>query len=315
VYRILSLSGGGYLGLYTARFLELLENGGEPLGSRFDLIAGTSVGGLIALALAAGRSAVDIRKEIESGGSKIFPISPGMLSQMFSAGHSTEPLATVIDRLLGKQQLGKLTTRVAIPTVCISTGRVRVFRTRHLPTSVGDREFLLRDVALATSAAPTYYKPHVIGGIEYADGGIAANAPDAIAASDAVAMRWPRVEIRMLAVGTTWRSSALAAGKRRSWGGGTWLRAKRLPNLLMAAQMDLSRQTAQLLLPQKGLIVADPQQSDEQARELGLDRVSKASTATLRAIAEGEFDRVFGEHKPELEAIRHHQPETPHWFD
>ncbi len=52
-FRILSLSGGGYLGLYTAVLLERLEHKlGEPLGRRFDLIAGTSVGGLLALALA-----------------------------------------------------------------------------------------------------------------------------------------------------------------------------------------------------------------------------------------------------------------------
>jgi Patatin-like phospholipase len=52
-FRILSLSGGGYLGLYTAALLARLEQEhGGPLGRRFDLIAGTSVGGMLALALA-----------------------------------------------------------------------------------------------------------------------------------------------------------------------------------------------------------------------------------------------------------------------
>src|SRR5689334_377836 len=52
-FRILSLAGGGYLGLYTACVLtELEERIGEPLGRRFDLIAGTSVGGILAIALA-----------------------------------------------------------------------------------------------------------------------------------------------------------------------------------------------------------------------------------------------------------------------
>ena len=52
-FRILALSGGGYLGLYTAVVLARLEQQlGEPLGRRFDLVAGTSVGGLLALALA-----------------------------------------------------------------------------------------------------------------------------------------------------------------------------------------------------------------------------------------------------------------------
>jgi patatin-like phospholipase/acyl hydrolase len=52
-FRILALAGGGYLGLYTASVLAALEaRCGEPLGRRFDLIAGTSVGGILAVALA-----------------------------------------------------------------------------------------------------------------------------------------------------------------------------------------------------------------------------------------------------------------------
>ena len=56
-FQILSLSGGGFLGLYTAAMLaELEERSGKPLNQCFDLIAGTSIGGIIALGLAAGRS-------------------------------------------------------------------------------------------------------------------------------------------------------------------------------------------------------------------------------------------------------------------
>ena len=52
-FRILALSGGGYLGLYTAIVLAQIEQRlGEPLGRRFDLIAGTSVGGILAMAVA-----------------------------------------------------------------------------------------------------------------------------------------------------------------------------------------------------------------------------------------------------------------------
>jgi len=51
--RVLSLAGGGFLGLYTAVVLEgLEERAGKPLGRRFDLLAGTSIGGLLSLALA-----------------------------------------------------------------------------------------------------------------------------------------------------------------------------------------------------------------------------------------------------------------------
>ena len=62
-FRILSLAGGGYLGLYTACVLaELEEMAGEPLGRRFDLIGGTSVGGLLAIALAFEMPMWDLRE-------------------------------------------------------------------------------------------------------------------------------------------------------------------------------------------------------------------------------------------------------------
>jgi len=73
-FQILSLSGGGFLGLYTAAVLaELEERSGKPLNQCFDLIAGTSIGGIIALGLAAGRSASDIRDAFIEHGPRIFP--------------------------------------------------------------------------------------------------------------------------------------------------------------------------------------------------------------------------------------------------
>ncbi|MDC5434993.1 patatin-like phospholipase family protein, partial [Acinetobacter baumannii] len=52
-FQILALSGGGYRGLYTAQVLADLEEEFEgPIGKRFDLITGTSVGGIIAIAIA-----------------------------------------------------------------------------------------------------------------------------------------------------------------------------------------------------------------------------------------------------------------------
>lgn len=72
-FQILSLSGGGFLGLYTASVLaDLEERIGAPLASRFDLIAGTSVGGIIALGIANEIPAATIKKLFEDRGSSIF---------------------------------------------------------------------------------------------------------------------------------------------------------------------------------------------------------------------------------------------------
>ena len=73
-FQVLSLSGGGVRGLYTACVLEGLEaRAGCSIGECFDLVAGTSIGGIIALGLALGRSAAEVRAIIEDAGPAVFP--------------------------------------------------------------------------------------------------------------------------------------------------------------------------------------------------------------------------------------------------
>jgi predicted acylesterase/phospholipase RssA len=81
-FQILSLSGGGYLGLYTISILADIEDLiGAPLGTRFDLIAGTSVGGIIAIGIANEIPAARIKQAFERTGRKFSQpdIHPGPL--------------------------------------------------------------------------------------------------------------------------------------------------------------------------------------------------------------------------------------------
>jgi patatin-like phospholipase/acyl hydrolase len=72
-FQILSLSGGGYFGLYQAVILcELEEKAGKPIAQCFDLLAGTSIGGIIALSLALEVPATTIRLAFEKHGQSIF---------------------------------------------------------------------------------------------------------------------------------------------------------------------------------------------------------------------------------------------------
>src|SRR5262249_17747432 len=72
-FQILSLSGGGYLGLYTISILaDIEERVGAPLATRFDLIAGTSVGGIIAIGIANEVPAARIKQAFERNGTEIF---------------------------------------------------------------------------------------------------------------------------------------------------------------------------------------------------------------------------------------------------
>src|SRR4029453_12547332 len=72
-FKILALDGGGYKGLDTATVLHEIEKFNKPIAEHFDLITGTSVGGLIGLALAAGKSAEEITSFFLDRGEEIFP--------------------------------------------------------------------------------------------------------------------------------------------------------------------------------------------------------------------------------------------------
>src|SRR5580704_17102784 len=76
-FHILSLSGGGYFGLYTISVLAGMEEAaGRPLARNFELLAGTSVGGIIALGLAAEDPAAKIKSAFERNGTAIFSQRP-----------------------------------------------------------------------------------------------------------------------------------------------------------------------------------------------------------------------------------------------
>ena len=90
--RVLSLAGGGFLGLYTAVVLEALEaRAGEPLARRFDLLAGTSIGGLLALALAYEIPMARLVRLFTEHGSAVFSsraLPSGVLSRLLDLSRS-----------------------------------------------------------------------------------------------------------------------------------------------------------------------------------------------------------------------------------
>lgn len=195
-FQILCLSGGGYLGLYSAALVAALEeHTGRPVAESFDLIAGTSIGGIIALGLAARRPAAEIRDAFLEHGPKIFsakrpPPSAVEVAQLLA--RPTTPkfgqaeLRGTIEEIVGADlTMGDLFHRVMVPAVNLTKGKPQVFKTAHHPTFVRDWRLKVVDVALATSAAPTYFPIHRIGGEMFADGGLYANSPDQLALHEA----------------------------------------------------------------------------------------------------------------------------------
>lgn len=193
-FKILSLDGGGMRGLYTAEVIRRLEEVVGPIGDYFDMICGTSTGGLIALALAKGLTAAEIVEFYKNHGPSIFQrkkfLSEGraIFQQVVGKGkYSNDYLSKALKEILGDTQMSQAKNLLCIPAYNLTEGKPRVFKFpypegRHSATKYGS----MVDAALATSAAPTYFPVRFFDNCYYTDGGIFASNPILCGIQDAL---------------------------------------------------------------------------------------------------------------------------------
>jgi uncharacterized protein len=250
--RILSIDGGGIKGAYPASVLAALEAGlPHPIGRYFDLIVGTSTGGIIALGLGAGKRAVEILRFYEEHGPKIFAGGrvTRFLRQIGIAKYNNVELKKALESTLGTRTIGASQTRLVIPSASLESGRIHLYKTRHHPSLTTDHTRSMVEAALATAAAPAYFPVgRAVSGLPLVDGGLFANNPMGIAAVEATTLLgWPGDGCIMLSIGCTQeRPNLSAAGSAIGEGGVYWL--GRALGFMMSAQSSLSLGTAQHLL-------------------------------------------------------------------
>jgi patatin-like phospholipase/acyl hydrolase len=323
-FNILCLSGGGYLGLYTASVLAELEEAGErPILESFDLIAGTSIGGILALGLASGAPAASIRDTFINYGGRIFSGRPApqtgigrkadLLRNAGSAKYSAGPLKSAIEEIVGADRvLGDLKHRVMVPAVNLTKGRPTVFKTAHHPSFVRDWRLRVCDVALATSAAPTFFPVHTIGGEMFADGGVYANAPDQLALHEAEHfLAQPISDVRLLSIGTTTSRFSISNTTDPNMGWMAWMEGERLTSMMIASQQINADAMLRHRLGANYLRI-DHDRSPEQDRYLGLDIATAATTADLRGLAESSVRDHLG--NGSLGMFLSHRAESPTFY-
>lgn len=172
---LLSIDGGGMRGVIPARFLAALEERtGKLCHQLFDLIAGTSTGGILALGLAKPYRAQDLVGLYQQKGPTIFARSleheAVTLNGMAGPKYPADGIESVLASYFG--------------TTLISAALTPVLVTGYDCQLPGPSEFtswrtvaMMRDVARATSAAPTFFPPLKLGGSIFVDGGVFANNP------------------------------------------------------------------------------------------------------------------------------------------
>ena len=249
-FRILSLAGGGFLGLYTAKVLAELEAwNGQPLGRRFDLIAGTSVGGILALALAFEIPMQNVVSLFLERGREIFSSRrlPGsrvgrlldLTRQVMGPKYTGNALHKALRAELGERTLADALHRVVVPSVDVTRSLTKVFKTPHSHASRGDAHLRAMDVAMATSAAPAFFPSVNIEGRLYADGGLFAVAPDQVALHEAEHFLGisPR-QVRMLSIGTATSGYQPETDVTATDGAVGWLDEGRLLLTLISVQQQ-----------------------------------------------------------------------------
>jgi uncharacterized protein len=213
--RILCIDGGGIAGAFPAAFLAALEQDcDQPLGRYFDLICGTSTGGIIAIGLALGMSAQEISGLYNERGPHIFdqdgaawlqPIKRSWRAckHLVTTKYDRSRLYREVEKLFGKKRIGDAKHRLVVPAWDRDTQSIYIFKTAHHPRLTTDYKCLAIDAAMATAAAPTYLRSHRIpNGTAFSDGGVWANNPVMHGVVEAITiLDWAKDDIRVLSVG------------------------------------------------------------------------------------------------------------------
>jgi patatin-like phospholipase/acyl hydrolase len=258
--RILSIDGGGIRGIVPGTVLAALEQrlqqlSGTPLARLadfFDLIAGTSTGGILtALYLcpdSGGRpaySAADAVGLYLNNGAEIFQTDlfdklktlGGLAEEKYSAA----PLESLLAQYLGDCRLGDLLKPCLITSYDIERRQAKFFNSQDV--KAGGEDFFVKNVCRATSAAPTYFSTaqfNSSAGIPYSfvDGGTFANNPALAAAFEAFGYndKLTVCDLKVLSVGTGRSDKAYTGAETANWGGIKWLPA--ILDILMSANSN-----------------------------------------------------------------------------
>lgn len=316
VYHVLALSGGGYRGLYTATVLAELEAVlGRPLASHFDLICGTSAGGILALGLAKEIPALELKELFEFKGSRIFDnrsLSRRILGFWLNAKHDSAGLRGVLTEQFQKTTVGELKHRVLVPAVNYSTGRGQFFKTPHNPSFELDHRMEIVDVAMATAAAPVYFPLARNDRGVFADGGLVGNAPGLFGLHEVNTFLAPEEDalVRVLSIGTMTIGATVRGGANLDRGFGKWRGG--LFDLVISAQESSVDYMLRQTLGNNYFQIDDQATPDQSKDVKSLDQISLGATNTLKDRGNHAAQRALGD--PLFKPFRTHLAKPPMFY-
>jgi patatin-like phospholipase/acyl hydrolase len=228
--RVLAIDGGGIRGLIPALVLtELERRAGRRVFELFDLIAGTSTGGILVCALCAPDPlpASELVKLYEDEGPHIFDRSlfqrirsaDGLLDEKYDDA----ALDRALERFLGHKRLAETKPNLIVPAYDTALPGPYFFKTSKAQEAPAEDDFPLSVVARATAAAPTYFEPVEADEKALVDGGVFATNPAMCALAEVLNDVAPR-DVVLLSLGTGERTHKRSFDEIKDWGLANWAR-------------------------------------------------------------------------------------------
>lgn len=321
--RVLTLDGGGMRGLYAATVLDVLAKhfasrrriGSLDIGKGFDLIVGTSTGGILATVLAYGHPLKTVMDLYRIEGPKIFTdpmpetakrvkMFQWLWRNKFKASNQNSHLKSVLTNFFKSETLGQLYERrkigLCIPSVKAEHQTTKVFKTPHFGRLTIDAGYKLVDVCLATSAAPIFLPlvdiadPNGDGqNFVYADGGLWANNPVLVGILEALEITAAsRRPIQVLSVSTCAAPEGeLIKPGDENFGFVQWRAGTKIVSLSLNAQAAGCQYMAKLFQDRlrelgRSITVTRLPSSSLSADQMRWMRLDAASPEALRALAQ-----------------------------
>tara|TARA_A100000171_G_C2136441_1_gene150646 strand:+ start:2066 stop:3688 length:1623 start_codon:yes stop_codon:yes gene_type:complete len=318
VIKILSIDGGGIRGLIPLYFLERIEKEmGQPIAEIFDMIAGTSTGGIIALGLTTPADPTadsptpkyrpsDMIEVYSEHGEQIFGKKH---KKWFNFGGLTRPrysskgITKLSKGLLGDSKLSDSITNVLVTS--FETERYKpFFFNSHRAKHKSSQDFYTRDIAVGTSAAPTYFSPKKLksmSGKEYTviDGGVVLNNPALSALASAREIYPDAEDFLVVSLGTGQSIKRISYNSMHGAGGIKWV--KPLTSIMMQGVASSVDYQMQQFFPdeyvghgayKKRYFRFQPTIPQE---DKSMDDVSKSHIRSLTLAAEDEIEKRDGE--------------------
>ena len=313
--KILSIDGGGIRGVIPACILnEIEKRKNKPVAEMFDLIAGTSTGGILAVCLTAPDankkpkySALDIVGLYEKEGGKIFSKSPWKsvmsLGNLIDEKYSHKGIEEVLKNYLGESRLTDCVTEVIV-TSYETEGRFPYFFKSMKAKKEPGHNFYLREVARATSAAPTYFEAAKLGAEaprEYyslIDGGVYANNPAMCGYVEVIKKFGTKDDILLVSIGTGELTRQISYGDVKNWGLLEW--ARPLLNVVFDGVSDTVDYQLKQLLPDMD---GKKRYFRFQTRlDIGNDNMDDASHTNIRAL-KLKAEQLIEEKSAEIDSL------------